>query len=562
MSINITGTKRVGELPISPILMTNNIPHESGTNLGQASVQQLADLIKDYIGTSSSLAFNPTTVTDGGTLPATTSNEWMLVGKGTFNNVGGGEQIICTEELSAITSNGSFWSISVEIPINVELAGIVQNIRSGYVNTVPSEDAVFNALVEKIGDVSDNKIYARTQGSWVEIDLSTSSIEVDDFEYTTGLQQFNLSNTASQILSVSVNGWSTENYTVINSDTILINDVIGMGQQVVIRYLTDLTTGISPYYTKLQTDAIASNKVDKVVGFGLSKNDFTDVLKAKLDSITAIFTTTLKTTYDNTATALTNLLATGSRLITTGEITKLSNITGTNTGDQDLSGLAPKISPVLTGTPTAPTAIAGTNTNQIATTAFVTTANSETVKTTGNQTISGTKTFSSPVIIPNGVNPNEGVNIGQLNAFVPSGTVNLTGTQTINGIKSFLLPISFPLQSFASTSTEARIGNQNGHITFASSKTSASSDDVLKISTLNVSKIGGVLLNVQNIDGTIALTNNPTAISATQFRLSLLNTAPSSATDTGVLGEIRVTSTYIYVCIATNIWVRTSLSTW
>jgi hypothetical protein len=256
MSVNITDTNRVGELPPTPILMANKIPHEAGTDLGYATVQELADLIKDYIGTSSSLAFNPTTVTDGGNLPATTSNEWMLVGKGTFNNVGGGEQIICTEELSAITSNGSFWSISVEIPINVELAGVVQNIRSGYVNTVPSEDAVFNALVEKIGDVSDNKIYARTQGNWVEIDLSTSSIEVDDFEYATGLQQFNLSNTASQILSVSVNGWSTENYTVINSDTILINDVIGTGQQVVIRYLTDLTTGISPYYTKLQTDAL------------------------------------------------------------------------------------------------------------------------------------------------------------------------------------------------------------------------------------------------------------------------------------------------------------------
>jgi hypothetical protein len=268
MSVNITDTNRVGELPPTPILMANKIPHEAGTDLGQATVQELADLIKDYIGTSSSLAFNPTTVTDGGNLPATTSNEWMLVGKGTFNNVGGGEQIICTEELSAITSNGSFWSISVEIPINVELAGVVQNIRSGYVNTVPSEDAVFNALVEKIGDVSDNKIYARTQGNWVEIDLSTSSIEVDDFEYATGLQQFNLSNTASQILSVSVNGWSTENYTVINSDTILINDVIGMGQQVVIRYLTDLTTGISPYYTKLQTDALIAG-----VGGGVTTHD-------------------------------------------------------------------------------------------------------------------------------------------------------------------------------------------------------------------------------------------------------------------------------------------------
>jgi hypothetical protein len=44
-----------------------------------------------------------------------------------------------------------------------------------------------------------------------------------------------------------------------------------------------------------------SNKVDKVTGFSLSKNDFTDILKAKLDSITEIFTTVLKTSYDTAA---------------------------------------------------------------------------------------------------------------------------------------------------------------------------------------------------------------------------------------------------------------------
>jgi hypothetical protein len=53
------------------------------------------------------------------------------------------------------------------------------------------------------------------------------------------------------------------------------------------------------------------------------------------------------------------------------ERTKLAAITGTNTGDQDLSALAPKASPALTGTPTAPTAAAGTNTTQLATTANV-----------------------------------------------------------------------------------------------------------------------------------------------------------------------------------------------
>lgn len=54
------------------------------------------------------------------------------------------------------------------------------------------------------------------------------------------------------------------------------------------------------------------------------------------------------------------------KVFTSTEKTKLSNI--------DTSVLAPKESPTFTGTPAAPTASAGTNTTQIATTAFVTTA--------------------------------------------------------------------------------------------------------------------------------------------------------------------------------------------
>ena len=49
---------------------------------------------------------------------------------------------------------------------------------------------------------------------------------------------------------------------------------------------------------------------------------------------------------------------------------------------------------------------------------------------------------------------------------------------------------------------------------------------------------------------------------AAQYRVSALNTAPTSATDTGTLGEVRITSTYIYVCTATNTWVRSALTTW
>ncbi len=50
-------------------------------------------------------------------------------------------------------------------------------------------------------------------------------------------------------------------------------------------------------------------------------------------------------------------------------------------------------------------------------------------------------------------------------------------------------------------------------------------------------------------------------VHADQYKLSDLNTAPSSSTDTGVKGEIRVTADAIYICIDTDTWVKTNLTT-
>lgn len=47
-----------------------------------------------------------------------------------------------------------------------------------------------------------------------------------------------------------------------------------------------------------------------------------------------------------------------------------------------------------------------------------------------------------------------------------------------------------------------------------------------------------------------------------QFSVATLNTAPANATDTGVLGEIRWTLTHIYLCTATDVWVRAAIVTW
>ena len=52
------------------------------------------------------------------------------------------------------------------------------------------------------------------------------------------------------------------------------------------------------------------------------------------------------------------------------------------------------------------------------------------------------------------------------------------------------------------------------------------------------------------------------SVSSTQYRLSALNSAPASAAATGTLGEVRITADHIYVCIATNTWVRAALATW
>jgi len=152
---NNINTVRVGQLSEDAFNLTDNIPHEVGTVLKRGTIQSFADFLAAYIGATASIAFRPVTVLDGETLPATSAEEWILVGKGTFFNVGGGATITTTEELNALMSNGTYWFIGVEIPINVD-STITQFIRSGFLSTSPSEDAVFNALALKADNATLN----------------------------------------------------------------------------------------------------------------------------------------------------------------------------------------------------------------------------------------------------------------------------------------------------------------------------------------------------------------------------------------------------------------------
>jgi len=63
-------------------------------------------------------------------------------------------------------------------------------------------------------------------------------------------------------------------------------------------------------------------------------------------------------------------------------------------------------------------------------------------------------------------------------------------------------------------------------------------------------------------EGEMIRTKNNGVLVTGQMDLAALNTAPTSATDTGVLGEIRWAADYVYLCTATDTWVRAALATW
>ena len=108
------------------------------------------------------------------------------------------------------------------------------------------------------------------------------------------------------------------------------------------------------------------------------------------------------------------------------------------TGNQTIAGVKTFSSPPISATnPTA--------NNQVANKAYVDTVGNTAVKLTGNQTIAGTKTFSAPVVVPDATANTHAVNLAQLNTKAnANATVNLTGDQRIAGAKTFTSNITAP----------------------------------------------------------------------------------------------------------------------
>lgn len=61
---------------------------------------------------------------------------------------------------------------------------------------------------------------------------------------------------------------------------------------------------------------------------------------------------------------------------------------------------------------------------------------------------------------------------------------------------------------------------------------------------------------------TVAKTGNYTDLTNKPATAPALASVPASATATGTIGQISFDASYLYVCVATNVWKRVAISTW
>ena len=192
--------------------------------------------------------------------------------------------------------------------------------------------------------------------------------------------------------------------------------------------------------------------------------------------------------------------------------------------------------------------------------------NSDVVKLTGNQTISGQKSFSLtgkidmqtnnafPAITATALGSNawsaaEFIN----NSSSPNSTALRLQTGLSGGVGNRALDVSN--QSSIGTGIVSNASNSGVSI----SSQSGNGDSYVS----NITSGGTGRNYVGRNNGTETYSVDKTgSVTATQYKISALNTAPASATATGTTGEIRITAGFIYVCTAANTWVRTALATW
>lgn len=142
----------------------------------------------------------------------------------------------------------------------------------------------------------------------------------------------------------------------------------------------------------------------------------------------------------------------------------------------------------------------------------------------------------------------------RLSANVPLLNVENTFSEDLNLVKNLNLRNNQQIKFEDSSGTERDVFklNTSNEVTF---KAVLGNDIVFTDSANNEI----ARFTDEGSTGDLIVSRN---VQASQFNLSALNTAPSSASDTGTVGEIKIDANHIYVCTATNTWKRVAIATW
>lgn len=154
---NIT-TVRVDQLGDGELTLSKLIPFaEENGDLKKATIQAFADLVATTIGATDAVGFLPLSVTDGQQLPDVPEvPKFFLCGSGTYLNVNGYPDVICTGQLNAVMSLSDHWAVAVEIPISLTVIGFTPvNIYVGFLDDVSNVTVPTGFVLTRVVSLSD-----------------------------------------------------------------------------------------------------------------------------------------------------------------------------------------------------------------------------------------------------------------------------------------------------------------------------------------------------------------------------------------------------------------------
>jgi hypothetical protein len=250
--------------------------------------------------------------------------------------------------VTCILLTASVWS---QAPQKMSYQAVIRNTN----NTLVTSKVIGMRISILKGSSVGTEVYAETQTSTiatnanglVSIEIGTGTPVIGSF---VGIKW----SEGPYFIKTETDPTGGTNYTIIGTSELLSIPYALHAKTV--ENLSGINTGdqdLSGLATSSSVNSSLSTKVDKVNGKGLSTNDYTTVEKSKLAAITGTNTGDQDLSGLATTTTVTSSLAlkvdkvTGKDLstndYTTIEQTKLAAITGTNTGDQDLSTKVDKV---------------------------------------------------------------------------------------------------------------------------------------------------------------------------------------------------------------------------